>query len=406
MELTLETLAYSINTMWVLIAAFLVFFMQAGFALVEAGFTQAKNAVNILMKNFSDFLVASIAFFVVGYAFMFGEGNAFIGMNGYFLDGVVRTDIPALAFFFFQLVFAGTAATILSGAMAERTKYGTYLVISLVMTAIIYPVVGHWVWGGGWLSEKGFIDFAGSGVVHMLGGTAGLLGTMFLGPRKGAFDHNSHVVKGHNVTIGGLGVFILWFGWFGFNPGSQLAAAGASNAEAISLIAVNTNLAAASGALVAMFLSWILSGKPSAGMLLNGVLAGLVGITAGCAAVTPSMSIIIGAIGGVAMFAGTRLLLMLKIDDPVGAIPVHGISGLWGILAVGLFAADGGLFMGGGSELLMTQIIGAAAIILWTAVTSAIMYGVIHAIVGLRVDGKIEEEGLDAHEHGEIAYIH
>lgn len=406
MELNLETLAYSLNTVWVLIAAFLVFFMQAGFALVEAGFTQAKNAVNILMKNFSDFLVASIAFFAVGYAFMFGDGTSFIGMQGFFLEGVTRTDIPLLAFFFFQLVFAGTAATILSGAMAERTKYGTYLFISLIMTAIIYPVVGHWVWGGGWLSTRGFVDFAGSGVVHMLGGTAGLLGTIFLGHRKGAFDHNSHVVKGHNVTIGGLGVFILWFGWFGFNPGSQLAAAGVSNAEAISLIAVNTNLAAAAGALVAMFLSWILSGKPSAGMLLNGVLAGLVGITAGCATVSPGSAIMIGAIGGLAMYIGTKILLALKIDDPVGAVPVHGMAGLWGILSVGLFAADGGLFMGGGSELLITQLIGATAIIAWTAVTSGTMYTIINAIVGLRVDGKIEEEGLDAHEHGELAYIH
>lgn len=406
MELTVTSLAYSLNTIWVLMAAFLVFFMQAGFALVEAGFTQAKNAVNILMKNFSDFLIASLAFFAVGYALMFGAGTPWVGMEGFFLHGVVRDDLPLLAFFFFQLVFAGTAATILSGAMAERTKYGTYLVISLFMTAIIYPVVGHWVWGGGWLSTKGFVDFAGSGVVHMLGGTAGLVGTMFLGPRKGAFNKSSHVVKGHNVTIAGLGVFILWFGWFGFNPGSQLAAAGMENAQAISLIAVNTNLAAASGALIAMALSWIFTGKPSAGMLLNGVLAGLVAITAGCAAVTPVSAILIGALGGVVMFIGTKMLLVLKIDDPVGAVPVHGLCGLWGILSVGFFANDGGLFMGGGSALLTTQIIGALAIIAWTVVTSGTVYLMLHALVGLRVEEKIEEEGLDAHEHGELAYVH
>lgn len=404
MEMT--ELVYSLNTVWVLIAAFLVFFMQAGFALVEAGFTRAKNAVNILMKNFSDFLIASLAFFAVGYGLMFGNGSPFVGMDGFFLQGATRDDLPLLAFFLFQLVFAGTAATILSGAMAERTKYGTYLVISLVMTALIYPIVGHWVWGGGWLSMRGFVDFAGSGVVHAIGGTAGLIGTLFLGPRKGAFEHGSHVQKGHNVTLAGLGVFILWFGWFGFNPGSQLAAAGTANANAIALIAVNTNLAAATGALVAMFLSWFRTGKPSAGMLLNGALAGLVGITAGCAVVSPVSAIAIGAIAGVLMMIGTHVLTSLKIDDPVGAFPVHGVSGVWGLLAVGLFASDGGLFTQGASALLGTQALGALSIVAWTVVTSAIMFAVIKATVGLRVPQHIEEEGLDAHEHGEHAYSH
>lgn len=402
----MSELVYSMNTMWVLIAAFLVFFMQAGFALVEAGFTQAKNAVNILMKNFSDFLIASLAFFVIGYGLMFGSGNAFIGMDGFLLEGATREDLPLLAFFLFQLVFAGTAATILSGAMAERTKYGTYLMISLVMTAIIYPIVGHWAWGGGWLSGMGFVDFAGSGVVHAVGGTAGLIGTLFLGPRKGAFEHGSHVQKGHNVTLAGLGVFILWFGWFGFNPGSQIAAAGTANANAISLIAVNTTLAAAAGALIAMFISWGRTGKPSAGMLLNGALAGLVGVTAACAAITPVSAIIIGALAGVIMTIGTKVLTSLRIDDPVGAVPVHGMCGIWGVLAVGLFATDGGLFMGADGSLLMTQVIGALAIVGWTAVTSAVMFWLIKATVGLRVPSHIEEEGLDAHEHGEAAYAH
>ena len=397
-------LVYSLNTVWVLVTAFLVFFMQAGFALVEAGCTQAKNAVNILMKNFSDFLIASLAFFAVGYGLMFGSGTPFVGMDSFFLSGAVREDIPLLAFFLFQLVFAGTAATILSGAMAERTKYGTYLFISLVMTAIIYPVVGHWAWGGGWLSTRGFVDFAGSGVVHAVGGVAGLLGTMFLGARHGAFKEDSPVHKGHNITIAGLGVFILWFGWFGFNPGSQLAAAGIANAQAIALIAVNTNMAAAAGALVAMFLSWALSGKPSAGMLLNGGLAGLVGITAGCAAVTPVNAIMIGAFGAVAMTAATYALAALKIDDPVGAVPVHGVAGVWGLLAVGLYSNDGGLLLGHGSGLLVTQAIGAGAIVLWTAVTSGILFWVIHATVGLRVPGKVEDEGLDSHENGVAAY--
>lgn len=397
-------LVYSLNTVWVLISAFLVFFMQAGFALVEAGFTQAKNAVNILMKNFSDFLIASLAFFAVGYGLMFGSGTPFAGMDQFFLSGAVREDMPILAFFLFQLVFAGTAATILSGAMAERTKYGTYLFISLIMTAVIYPIVGHWVWGGGWLGTKGFIDFAGSGVVHTVGGIAGLVGTMMLGARKGAFVQDSPVHKGHNVTIAGLGVFILWFGWFGFNPGSQLAAAGIANAQAISLIAVNTNLAAAAGALVAMFLSWARSGKPNAGMLLNGGLAGLVGITAGCAAVSPGSSTVIGAIGAVVMTVATEALLMLKIDDPVGAVPVHGASGIWGLLAVGIFSEQGGVIFGHGTGLLITQMIGALAIVGWTAVTSGVLFWLIELTVGLRVPRTVEEEGLDAHEHGTVAY--
>jgi Amt family ammonium transporter len=404
MEPTLAELAYSLNTVWVLVCAFLVFFMQAGFALVEAGFTRAKNAVNILMKNFSDFLVASLAFFAVGYAFMFGGDGDFIGTSGFFLSGATREDIPLLAFFLFQLVFAGTTATILSGAMAERTKYGTYLLISLGISALIYPIVGHWVWGGGWLADLGFVDFAGSGVVHMVGGIAGLLGTMMLGPRKGAFVIGSHVQKGHNVTLAGLGVFILWLGWFGFNPGSQLAAAGKANADAIALIAANTNMAAAAGALVAMGLSWIHTGRASVGMLLNGALAGLVGVTAGCAVLTPISAMIVGAIAGGVMLLGTSLLQKLKIDDPVGAVPVHGMSGAWGVIAVGLFSGSGGLLTGGSAELLVTQLIGAGAIALWTLVSAGILFVVLNAIFGLRVPGVVEEEGLDAHEHGEAAY--
>ncbi len=388
-------LAYSLDTVWVLISAFLVFFMQAGFALVEAGFTQSKNAVNILMKNVSDFMIGTLAFFAVGYAIMFGAGNGFAGWTGWMLEGITHSSLPPMAFFLFQTVFAATAATILSGAMAERTKFSTYLMISLFMTALIYPVVGHWAWGGGWLATRGFADFAGSGVVHTVGGIAGLVGTLLLGPRKGAFNAESKVHQGHNVTLAGLGVFILWFGWFGFNPGSQVAAAGTANADAISLIAVNTNLAAAAGALVALFLSWIRMGKPNVGMLLNGALGGLVGITAGCAAVTPVSAIIIGAIAGVVMTVVAGLLWKLKIDDPVGAVPVHAACGIWGVLAVGLFSPTGDF---------MVQLTGIASIVGWTAVTSLILFMILKRTMGLRVSGKIEDEGLDTHEHGSVAY--
>lgn len=388
-------LAYSIDTVWVLLAAFMVFFMQPGFALVEAGFTQSKNAVNILMKNFADFMIASLVFFCVGYAFMFGAGNGFIGLDHFALEGVTNDAIPAYAFFLFQTVFAGTAATIVSGAMAERTQFSSYLVASAVMTACIYPIVGHWTWGGGWLSALGFIDFAGSGVVHAVGGIAGLIGAYILGPRKGAFNPDSKVHKGHNVTFAGLGVFILWFGWFGFNPGSQVAAAGPDNANAIALIALNTNLAAAAGTLTAMVLSWVKLRKPNIGMTLNGALSGLVAITAGCASVSPVESILIGAIGGIVMYMGVLLLWKLKIDDPVGAVSVHGIAGVWGVLAVGVFdpSAD-----------LLVQALGIGAIALWVGVTAAILFTALKMSMGLRVSGTVEDEGLDTHEHGVVAY--
>lgn len=395
MDYSIAELARSIDTVWVLVSAFLVFFMQAGFALVEAGFTQSKNAVNILMKNVSDFLIASVAFFAIGYGLMFGVGNGFIGMENFFLVGASHSALPVMAFVLFQTAFAGTAATILSGAMAERTKFSAYLAISLVVSAVVYPVLGHWAWGGGWLSQIGFVDFAGSGVVHAVGGTAGLMGAMFLGRRRGAFNANSTVHKGHNVMIAGLGVFILWFGWFGFNPGSQLAASGTANADAISLIAINTNLAAAIGGIVAMFLSWFKLGKPNVGMTLNGVLAGLVAITAGCAAVTPVSALAIGAIGAVCMYVASAALWKMKIDDPVGAVPVHAVAGIWGVLAVGFFAPTGNLAV---------QAIGIASIILWTCITSSITFALLKMTIGLRVEGHIEDEGLDGHEHGAAAY--
>lgn len=391
----LQELIYSLDTVWVLICAFLVFFMQAGFALVEAGFTRSKNAVNILMKNVSDFMIGSLAFFAVGYAIMFGTGNGFAGWTGWMLEGISHPSLPPMAFFLFQTVFAATAATILSGAMAERTKFSTYLVISLFMTAVIYPIVGHWAWGGGWLASMGFVDFAGSGVVHAVGGTAGLVGAILLGARRGAFNPNEKVHEGHNVTLAGLGVFILWFGWFGFNPGSQVAAAGTANADAISLIAVNTNLAAAAGALIAVLLSWLRHGKPSVAMLLNGALAGLVGITAGCAAVTPLSAIVIGAIAALVMTGISALLWKLKIDDPVGAVPVHMGAGIWGVIAVGFFSPTGDLGV---------QLTGILSIIAWTAVTCLVLFSILKVTMGLRVSGTIEDEGLDVHEHGAVAY--
>lgn len=391
----IQELIYSLDTVWVLVCAFLVFFMQAGFSLVEAGFTRSKNAVNILMKNVSDFMIGSLAFFAVGYALMFGAGNGFMGWTGWMLEGITHPTLPPLAFFLFQTVFAATAATILSGAMAERTKFGTYLVISLFMTACIYPVVGHWVWGGGWLAGMGFVDFAGSGVVHTVGGTAGLVGAILLGPRRGAFNPHEKVHAGHNVTLAGLGVFILWLGWFGFNPGSQVAAAGTANADAISLIAVNTNLAAAAGAFIALLFSWVRHGKPSVALLLNGALAGLVGITAGCAAVTPICAIIIGAVSALVMAAVSALLWKLKIDDPVGAVPVHMGAGIWGVLAVGLFSPTGNL---------VVQLTGILSLVGWTTVTCLVLFSILKATMGLRVNGTIEDEGLDVHEHGAVAY--
>ncbi len=418
---TVEELARGINTVWVLVTAFLVFFMQAGFAFVEAGFTRSKNTTNILMKNLIDFVFATIAFWAVGYAFMFGSGSPFIGLSGFFLSGQEGdvAGVPLLAFWLFQLVFAGTAATIVSGAMAERTKFTAYLVYSFVISALIYPIFGHWVWGGGWLwtlgvdaglmpadgAATGFRDFAGSTVVHSVGGWAALIGAWMLGPRIGRFskDGKPVAIPGHSIALGTLGVFILWLGWFGFNPGSQLAAIG-SSADAIALVAANTNIAAAAGALAAMIISWMRSGKPDLPFTLNGALGGLVAITAPCAFVTPLASIIIGLVGGGLVVYGALWLERLKIDDPVGAVPVHLICGVWGTLALGLFATDNGLFTTGQFGQLIVQVIGVVACGVWTAGTAFILFAAIRATVGLRVSAEEEAAGLDMGEHGMQAY--
>jgi Amt family ammonium transporter len=407
-----------VNTVWVLVTAFLVFFMQAGFAFVEAGLTRSKNTVNILFKNVIDFVFATLAFWAIGYAFMFGaDAGGFIGTSGFILDPAGQSDVaglPVMAFWLFQLVFAGTAATIVSGAMAERTQFVSYLTYSFVISALIYPIAGHWIWGGGWLSTLGnlgftgganFRDFAGSTVVHSIGGWIALVGALFLGPRLGRFgkDGAPKAIPGHSISLATLGVFILWLGWFGFNPGSQLAAAG-PNADAIALVAANTNIAAAAGALGAMIAAWFIIKKPDLGQTLNGALAGLVAITAPCAWVTPAASIVIGAVGGVLVVYGALLLEKFKVDDPVSAVPVHLINGAWGTLAVGLFAVDNGLFTTGQAGQLLAQVVGIVAVAAWCLVTGAVMFAVIKAVTGLRVSREEELKGLDYHEHGAEAY--
>jgi Amt family ammonium transporter len=401
-----------LDTMWVLLAAYLVFFMQPGFAMLEAGLTRAKNACNILAKNFMDFSAASIVYFLVGYAFMFGEGNSFIGLSGFGLMGLESDGIPVWAAWMFQAVFAGTAATIVSGGMAERTKFTSYLLATVVLTAIIYPIIGHWTWGGGWLSQMGFFDFAGSTIVHGTGGWVALVGTLYLGPRLGKYAPDGKVtpLAGHSLPLAALGVFILWFGWFGFNPGSQLAASGTENAMAIALITINTNLAAAAGALMAMFTVWSMFGKPDLSMTMNGALAGLVAITAPCAVVSPAAAIVIGIVAGFIVVMGVTLLDKLKIDDPVGAIPVHGFNGMWGTIAVGIWGqkalglANDGLLHGGGFTQLGIQIVGTVACAAFAMAAMAVVFGAVKAMMGLRVSAEEEIRGLDIEEHGMEAY--
>ena len=398
--------ASSLDTVWVLIAACLVMFMQPGFAMVETGFTRSKNTVNILMKNMMDFSVGSIAFWLVGFSLMFGATQGgFIGAPNLFFSAEYGNDIPDLAILFFQTVFAATAATIVSGAVAERTEFSAYLIFSIVITVLIYPISGHWIWGGGWLSDLGFHDFAGSTVVHSVGGWLGLMGAMMVGPRREKFNGKAKAIPGHNLTFAALGVFILWFGWFGFNPGSQLAASGADNANAISKIFVTTNLAAAAGAITSMIVSWMRYKRPQLSMTLNGALAGLVAITAGCDIVTPGGALIIGIIAGIVLIFSVEFIeKVLHIDDPVGASSVHGVCGAVGTILVGFFATDGGLFYGGGASLLWTQVVGVLAVAAWALGTGFILFKVIKSTVGLRVSDRVEEEGLDIYEHGETAY--
>ena len=416
-EATSKSNQVAIDTVWTLLAAFLVFFMQPGFALVETGFTRAKNAANICMKNLMDFSVGSIAFFLVGFGIMFGADRlGLFGSSGFFLstgDPGTGDGLWQIAFWLFQAVFCATAATIVSGAMAERTKFVGYLVYSVVLSALIYPVVGHWIWGGGWLASRGMVDFAGSTVVHSVGGWAALAGAIMLGPRLGKYTNGkSNAIPGHNIPLAALGVFILWFGWFGFNAGSTTSGTNLS----IATIAVTTNLAAAAGAISAMLTVWFQFGKPDTSMTLNGALAGLVAITAPCAVVSPSSAIIIGLLAGILVVLAVEFIdKVLHVDDPVGAISVHGVCGIFGTLSVGLLAqasygqssavgAINGLFFGGGLALLWTQLLGVLAVAAWTFGTAMGLFFLIKKTVGLRVSPEEELKGLDIEEHGMESY--
>jgi ammonium transporter, Amt family len=409
----------ALDTIWVLLTACLVFFMQAGFALLEAGLQSARNVVNILMKNLMDFTIAAVAFWMLGFALMFGAGNALWGASGWFLQGTEETFgslswtvVPLEAKFFFQLVFAGTAATIVSGAIGGRVRFSAYIVFSLVMTALIYPVIGHWIWGGGWLAARGFFDFAGSTVVHAVGGSAALAGALVLGPRIGRYDQfgKPKAMPGHNMSFATLGVFILWLGWFGFNPGSTMAA----DPVAISHIFVTTNVAAATGGLGAMALYWILFHKPDISMTLNGVLAGLVAITAPCAFVGVGSAALIGLVGGAIVVVAVLFFDRVRVDDPVGAVAVHGVCGVWGTISLGLFAAAPwaggealpklGLFFGGGMDQLEVQLLGALVASLVAFCLALGVFSLLRVTMGVRVSAADELTGLDLVEHGNEAY--
>lgn len=410
----------SLDTVWMLLAAMLVFWMQPGFALCEAGFTRSKNTANILFKNFVDFMLGSVLFFFVGFGFMFGsDGAGFIGAPNWGDLSFYKSDLPVEGFLMFETVFCATSATIVSGAMAERTKFSMYIVYSFFISLIIYPVEGHWTWGGGWLCNDAaesfmmttfghvFHDFAGSAIVHSVGGVLALVGAIALGPRRGKYDANgkSRAIPGHSLIMAALGVFILWMGWFGFNPGSQLAATGEVNRIAISHVFLTTNLAAACGGIATMFVTWMKYGKPSFSLTLNGVLAGLVGITAGCDAVDAWGAIIIGLVcGTVLVYAIEFIDRKLHIDDPVGASSVHGVCGILGTLMTGLFSVSEGLFYGHGWGFLGAEAFGVLMIDLWAAVTGVILFYSIKKIHGLRVSARIEDEGLDIYEHGETCY--
>ncbi len=394
----------NLNYVWTLIAAALVFFMQAGFAMVESGFTRAKSACNIMMKNLLDFAMGSLAFWAIGFGLMFGATTTgLFGTTDFFLSGWTgpNGDQWILAFWMFQCVFAATAATIVSGAVAERIKFTSYLVYSFVVCAFIYPIFGSWAWGSllnghGWLEAKGFIDFAGSTVVHSIGGWCALAGAIVLGPRKGKFGPKGEVraIPGHNIPMAAIGVFILWLGWFGFNPGSTT-----TGDTSIAMIFVNTNLAAAAGVISAMTLSWIMFKKPDIGMSLNGALAGLVGITAGCANVTPTSSIIIGFIAGIIVVISVVTIDRMHIDDPVGAVSVHGVCGAWGTIAAGLFNIGGTT-----AAIMTTQLIGVGAAFAWAFGTAFILFTVIKKTMGIRVTEEEELEGVDIAEHAAHAY--
>ncbi len=418
----MEDLSIGLNTVWMLLAAMLVFFMQPGFAFCEAGFTRSKNTANILFKNFVDFMVGSLLFWFIGFGFMFGSnGEGFIGMPNFGDLSFYTSEagLPTEGFLMFETVFCATSATIVSGAMAERTKFNMYVVYSIFISLFIYPIEGHWTWGGGWLmngAEDSFMmqtfgatfhDFAGSAIVHSVGGVLAFVGAIALGPRLGKYDKKgkSRAIPGHSLTLAALGVFILWFGWFGFNPGSQLAVATEGDRVAVSHVFLTTNLAAVAGGVATMAVTWFKYGKPSFSLTLNGILAGLVGITAGCDLVSPVGAVIIGLICGVVLVYSIEFIdAKLHVDDPVGASTVHGVCGILGTLLTGLLAVDGGAFYGAGWGFFGAQCLGILCIDVWAAVAGVVLFYSIKKIAGLRVNKRIEEEGLDIYEHGESAY--
>ena len=410
----------AVDTLWVVLAAVLVFFMNLGFAAVESGFARSKNTVNILSKNFIVFAVSSLGFMLLGWGLMFGGDNPVVGTQQLFILGKSNLDfyndtltstVPFWGKFFFQLVFCGTAATIVSGAVAERIKYLSFIVFSFVLTLVIYPIVGHWIWGGGWLASLGFLDFAGDTVVHSVGGWAALAGAIILGPRYGKYDKKGKpkAIPGHNMSLAVIGLFVLWLGWFGFNPGSTMSF---QNPGDVAHILVTTNTAAIAAVLTATATSWIFIGKPDLGMTINGCLAGLVGITGSCAYVSVTSSLIIGAIAGVIVVFAVLFFDRVKVDDPVGATSVHLVCGVFGTLCVGLFAQEGatslstvnGLFFGGGLSLLGAETIGVIAVGGFVFVSSYLVWLIIKKTLGLRVSLKEEIDGLDIGEHGNSAY--
>ncbi len=405
MEVTTSSIVTAINTMWVLITGMLVFFMQLGFGMLEVGLIRTKNAVNLLLKNILDFSIASIVYWAVGYALMFGAGNAFFGTTLIFLKGIPENTagVPTMAYWFFQLCFAGAAATIVAGGVAERTKFSAYLMYSIIVSTLIYPVVGHWIWGGGFLANLGMLDYAGSSVVHSVGGWAALMGTLALGPRIGKFnkDGSANAIVGHSMALANIGLWVLWMGWFGFNPGSSLSGMTVGlNAK----VAINTNVAAATGAITCVVLSRIFTGKWDLGMTTNGVLAGLVGITAPCAYVSYASAILIGSIGSAFCYFAVGFFDKIHVDDPVGALPVHLVNGVWGTISIGLFHETKGLFFGGGFTQLGVQLIGVLSVATWTIITAGLTFWTIKHTIGMRVSAKVELEGLDIDEHGSSSY--
>jgi Amt family ammonium transporter len=407
MEVTLNSLATGLDTVWVLLCAALVFLMEGGFAALEAGFVRSKNSLNIIMKVLMDCTVGMLGYFIFGFALMYGLDKAgIIGISGFMLTGDLThlgLKIPVYAFWLFQAAFAIAMATIVSGAVAERMKFAPYIVFSFLATVIIYPLAGHWVWSSaGWLNQLGMQDFAGSAVVHSLGGWASLAAVMVLGPRSGKYnkDESMNILPGHNLPLAALGAFLLWFGWFGFNPGSTLSGLDLN----IARVAVNTNLAAAAGGTVAALFTMVKFGKADPSMTINGALGGLVAITAGCAYVEPISAIVTGAIAGILIVLAVPFFDSIKADDPVGAIAVHGVCGTFGTIAVGIFSENGGLLYGGGWKLLGIQCLGVLAVSAWGFASTYGLFSILKAVVGIRVSVEEEIEGLDLSEHGMSAY--